>query len=378
MFCELDESQVLAKQAFRDFAEREIAPLARAIDEEERFPRETVDKLAATGFLGLPEPAEFGGGGSDFLTYCLCIEELSRACATTGVIASSHVSLGCEPLRLFGTPEQREHFLTPMAKGDKLAAFALTERNAGSDVAGLQTTAVRDGDRYRLNGGKIFITNGGEADVYLVFAMTDPDKGAKGISVFIVEADTPGFSIGEKQLKMGIRGCANTELLFHDCLIPAVNLLGREGDGFAIAMKTLDGGRISIGAQALGIAQGAFDASVDYVGRRVQFGKPIAAFQNTRFRLADMKTHIEAARLLVYRAAARKDAGLPYRAEAAMAKLYASETAMAVTTECVQLHGGYGYTRDYPLERMLRDAKITEIYEGTNEIQRLVIAAEIL
>ena len=378
MFREREEQAVQDRTRFRTFAEQHVAPLAAEIDEQERFPKEIIPKLAAQGFFGLPVAKEYGGGGTGFLSYCRCIEELSRACASTGVIVSSHVSLGCEPFLKFGTEEQKRVYLPSMARGSKMAAFALTEPNAGSDVSGLQTTAARDGDVYRLNGEKIFITNAGEAGVYIVFAATNPSLKNKGISAFVVDAETPGFTIGEKYRKMGIRGCANAKLHFNDCVVPAENLLGNEGDGFTIAMQTLDAGRISIGAQAVGIAQGAFDATVDYVRKRIQFGKPISAFQNTRFRLADMKTRIESSRLLVERAAEQKDAGLPYRAAAAMAKLSASETAVAVTIQCVQLHGGYGYTRDFPVERMFRDAKITEIYEGTSEVQRMVVASEIV
>ena len=378
MFREREEQAAQDRTRFRAFAEQHVAPLAAEIDEQERFPIETIPKLAERGFFGLPVAKEYGGGGTGFIAYCRCIEELSRVCASTGVIVSSHVSLGCEPILKFGTEKQKHAHLPPMAHGNKLAAFALTEPNAGSDVSGLQTTAIRDGDAYRLNGEKIFITNAGEAAVYIVFAATNPSLKNKGISAFIVDAETPGFTVGEKHRKMGIRGCSNAKLHFNDCIVPAENLLGNVGDGFSIAMQTLDAGRISIGAQAVGIAQGAFDATVEYVRQRIQFGKPIAAFQNTRFRIADMKTRIDSSRLLVERAAERKDAGLPYRIEAAMAKLSASETAVAVTAQCFQLHGGYGYTRDFPIERMFRDAKITEIYEGTSEVQKMVISSAIV
>jgi butyryl-CoA dehydrogenase len=368
----------MARQLFREFAEKEVKPLAQEIDEEERFPHETVEKLAKYGFMGIPFPKEYGGQGCDTLTYVMCVEELSRVCGTTGVIVSAHTSLGCEPIRKFGTPEQIEKYLKPLASGEKLGAFGLTEPGAGTDAAGIQTKAVLQGDNYILNGTKIFITNGGVADVYIIFAMTDKSKGTKGISAFIVEKDFPGFSIGKKELKMGIRGSSTCELVFEDCIVPKENLLGAEGQGFKIAMQTLDGGRIGIAAQALGIAQGAFDETVKYVKERRQFGRPLSAFQNTQFQLADMKTKIEAARLLVYSAAMAKDTQKSYSVDAAMAKLFASETAMEVTTKCVQLLGGYGYIRDYPVERMMRDAKITEIYEGTSEVQRMVISNSIL
>ena len=375
---ELSKEHQMARQLFRSFAETEVKPLAQELDEEERFPHETVKKMARYGFMGIPFPKEFGGQGCDTLTYAMCVEELARVCGTTGVVVSAHTSLGCEPIRKHGTPEQKEKFLTPMAKGEKIGAFGLTEPAAGTDASGQQTKAVLDGDKWVLNGTKIFITNGGVADVYVVFAMTDKAKGNKGISTFIVPKEAPGFSIGKKELKMGIRGSATTELVFENCVIPKENLLGQEGKGFGVAMLTLDGGRIGIAAQALGIAQGAFDETVAYVKERKQFGKPISAFQNTQFQLADLKVRIEAARLLVYRAALAKDTKQRYSEESAMAKLFAAETAMAVTTKCVQLYGGYGYTRDYPVERMMRDAKITEIYEGTSEVQRMVIAAATL
>ena len=372
---ELSKEQAMARQLFRDFAEKEVKPLAQDVDETEKFPRGTVDKMAKCGFLGIPFPVELGGQGCDTLTYAICVEELSRVCGTTGVIVSAHTSLGAEPIRKYGTQQQKEKYLLPLAKGEKLGAFGLTEPAAGTDASGQQTKAAPDGDNYILNGTKIFITNGGEADIYVIFAMTDKSKGNKGITAFIVEKDFPGFSIGKKEQKMGIRGSATTELVFENCVVPKENLLGQEGKGFGIAMGTLDGGRIGIAAQALGIAQGAFDETVGYVKERKQFGRPISAFQNTQFQLANLKVRIEAARLLVYKAAMAKDSGGRYSEEAAMAKLYAAETAMEVTTKCVQLFGGYGYTRDYPVERMMRDAKITEIYEGTSEVQRMVISA---
>jgi butyryl-CoA dehydrogenase len=374
----LSREQEMARQLFEDFAQNEVKPLAQELDEQERFPVETVEKMARYGFLGIPFAKEYGGQGCDTLTYALCVEELSKVCGSTGVIVSAHTSLAAEPIKKFGTPAQIEKYLTPLATGEKLGAFGLTEANAGTDAAGQQTKAVLEGDNYILNGSKIFITNGGVADIYIILAMTDKSKGTKGISAFIVEKGFPGFSIGKKELKMGIRGSSTCELVFENCIVPKENLLGAEGKGFGIAMQTLDGGRIGIAAQALGIAQGAFDETVKYVKERKQFGKPISAFQNTQFQIADMSAQIEAARLLVYRAAIAKDTQKTFATEAAMAKLFASEVAMAVTTKCVQLMGGYGYTRDYPVERMMRDAKITEIYEGTSEVQRMVISAAVL
>ena len=374
----LSKEQEMARGLFREFAETEAKPLAQEIDETERFPIETVKKMQKYGFMGIPFAKEYGGQGCDSLTYAICVEELSRVCGTTGVIVSAHTSLGAEPINKFGTPEQKEKYLIPLAKGEKLGAFGLTEPGAGTDAAGQQTKAVLEGNHYVLNGSKIFITNGGQADIYIIFAMTDKSKGTKGISAFIVEKDFPGFSIGTKEKKMGIRGSSTTELIFENCIVTKENLLGQEGKGFGIAMTTLDGGRIGIAAQALGLAQGAFDETVAYVKERKQFGRSIAKFQNTQFQLADMKTKIEAARLLVYNAAKAKDTKKRFSVEAAMAKLYAAEVAMEVTTKCVQLHGGYGYTREYPVERMMRDAKITEIYEGTSEVQRMVISGDLL
>ena len=375
---ELNNEQSMAREMFAAFAEKEVKPLAHDIDEEERFPAETVEKMKKYGFFGIPYPKEFGGQGCDVLTYILCVEELSKVCGTTGVIVSAHTSLCADPIYKFGTKEQKEKYLVPLASGKKLGAFGLTEPGAGTDASGQQTKAVLEGDHYVLNGSKIFITNGGVADIYVVFAMTDKSKGVKGISAFIVEKEFPGFSIGKKEKKMGIRGSATTELVFENCIVPKENLLGQEGKGFTVAMTTLDGGRIGIAAQALGIAEGALDETIKYVKERKQFGRSIAAFQNTQFRIADMKTKIDAAKLLVYRAAMLKQAGAKFSSEAAMAKLFAAETAMAVTTECVQLFGGYGYTREYPVERMMRDAKITEIYEGTSEVQRMVISNALL
>jgi len=372
------KEHTLLKQMYREFAENEVKPLAAEIDEEERFPVETIKKMVKSGFMGIPFPKKYGGEGGDNIGYAIAVEELSRVCATTGVILSAHVSLGAHPIYEFGTEEQKQKYLIPLANGEKLGAFALTEPNAGTDASAQQTTAVLDGDSYILNGSKIFITNAGYAQTYIIMAMTDKSAGTRGISAFIVDADTTGFTVGPKEKKLGIRGSSTCELIFENCRVPKENLIGKEGMGFKVAMKTLDGGRIGIAAQALGIAQGALDETISYVKERMQFGKPISAFQNTQFQLADMASKIEASRLLVYKAAYNKDKGLPYSYEAAMAKLVAAETAMEVTTKAVQLHGGYGYTREYPVERMMRDAKITEIYEGTSEVQRMVISANLL
>lgn len=374
----LSKEHTMLREMYRKFAEQEVKPLAKEIDEEERFPEETVVKMKKAGFMGIPFPKALGGEGGDNLGYAMAVEELSRACATTGVVLSAHVSLGSAPIYEFGTEEQRSKYLIPLAKGEKLGAFGLTEPNAGTDAGAQQTIAVLDGDHYIINGSKIFITNGIYADTYIVMAMTDKSQGVKGISAFIMEKGMPGFTFGPKEKKLGIRGSATCELIFDNVRVPKENLLAKEGHGFKIAMKTLDGGRIGIASQALGIAQGALDATVAYTKERKQFGRSISQFQNTQFQLADMNTKIEAARLLVYKAAWCKDQGLPYSKEAAMAKLYASETAMEVTTKAVQLHGGYGYTREYEVERMMRDAKITEIYEGTSEVQKMVISAALL
>ena len=378
----LNKTQELFRQMIREFAEKEVKPLAAEIDEQERFPQETVDKMAPLGIFGIPVPKKYGGAGGDNLMYSIAVEELSRCCATTGVVVSAHTSLCMSPILQFGTEEQKMKYVPKLASGQWIGAFGLTEPNAGTDAAGQQTTAVLDGDEWVINGNKIFITNAGHADVYIVIAMTDKSLGTKGISAFIVEATTPGFSVGKKELKMGIRGSATAELIFTNVRIPKENLLGKVGEGFKIAMMTLDGGRIGIASQALGIAQGALDETVKYTKERKQFGKAIAKFQNTQFQMADLKTKIEAARLLVRSAAFREDEHVAnprvnYSADAAMAKLYAAEVAMEVTTKCVQFHGGYGYTREYPVERMMRDAKITEIYEGTSEVQRMVIAGKL-
>ncbi|MEG1596102.1 MAG: acyl-CoA dehydrogenase [Lachnospiraceae bacterium] len=374
----LSKEHEMARTLFRDFAQNEVKPLAQEVDETEQFPSGTVEKMQKLGFLAIPLPREYGGQGCDTLTYVMCVEELSKVCGTTGVIVSAHTSLGADPIKKFGTEEQKEKFLRPLASGQKLGAFGLTEPGAGTDASGQQTKAVLDGDEYILNGSKIFITNGKEADIYVIFAMTDKSKGTKGISAFIVEKGTPGFTFGTKEKKMGIRGSATYELIFTDCRIPKENLLGQEGKGFGIAMQTLDGGRIGIAAQALGIAAGALESTIEYVKERKQFGRSLSKFQNTQFQIADMATKVEAARNLVYKAAMAKDTQKKFSVEAAMAKLYAAEVAMEVTTKAVQLHGGYGYTREYAVERMMRDAKITEIYEGTSEVQRMVISGSLL
>ncbi|SDJ99626.1 acyl-CoA dehydrogenase [Natronincola ferrireducens] len=374
----LSKEHLMLQQMYEEFAEKEVKPLAEEVDETEEFPVETLKKLKHYGFMGIPFPREYGGEGGDVLGYAMAVEALSKVCATTGVIVSAHTSLCAAPIYEFGTEKQKEKYLIPLAKGEKLGAFGLTEANAGTDASAQQTTAELKGDYYLLNGSKIFITNGGYADTYVVMAMTDKSKGTRGISAFIVEADTEGFTIGKKESKMGIRGSATCELIFENCKIPKENLLGSEGKGFKIAMQTLDGGRIGIASQALGIAEGALEETVNYVKERKQFNRPLASFQNTQFQLADMYTKVEAAKMLVYKAAFHKENKLPYSKEAAMAKLYAAEVAMEVTTKAVQLHGGYGYTREYPVERMMRDAKITEIYEGTSEVQRMVISSHLL
>ena len=366
------------QKLFREVAQAEVKENAADVDEKERFPKENVEVMRQAKMLGIPYPREYGGAGADYLSYILAVEELSKTCATTGVVLSAHTSLGTWPIAQYGTPEQKEKYLKPLASGEKLGAFGLTEPNAGTDAASQQTTAVLDGDEYVLNGTKIFITNAGEADVYIIFAMTDKSKGTRGISAFIVEKDTPGFTVGQHEKKLGIRGSATSELIFNNCRIPKSNLLGKEGQGFKVAMTTLDGGRIGIAAQALGIAEGALEETIKYVKERKQFGRPISKFQNTQFQLANMQTNIDAAKMLVYRAAMAKEKGEPYSVLAAEAKLFAAETAMDVTTKCIQLMGGYGYTRDMPLERMFRDAKITEIYEGTSEVQRMVISGAML
>jgi butyryl-CoA dehydrogenase len=374
----LTKEQDFVRKMVKEFAENEVKPLAAEIDQTERFPMETVEKMARYHMLGIPVSTEFGGAGGDNLSYAICVEELSKVCGSTGVIVSAHTSLCAAPIDAFGTLEQKKKYLIPLAKGEKLGAFGLTEPNAGTDAAGQQTTAVLDGDNYIINGSKIFITNGGVADIFIVFAMTDKSVGTRGITAFIIEKEFPGFSIGKHEDKLGIRASSTTELVFENCIVPKENLLGKVGKGFGIAMKTLDGGRIGIAAQALGIAEGALEEATKYMKERKQFGKPLSAFQGLQWMMAELDVKVEAAKLLVYKAAWNKDNGLPYAVEAARAKLYASETAMEVTTKAVQIFGGYGYTKEYPVERMMRDAKITEIYEGTSQVQKMVIAANLL
>ena len=381
---QLDKKHTMAQSLFKDFAEKEVKPLAIDTDETEEFPRVTVDKMAKNGFLGIAIPEQYGGQGCDPLTYVMCVEELAKVCGTTSVIVSAHSSLCCDPILHYGTEEQKQKYLVPLAKGEKLGAFGLTEPGAGTDAQGVQTKAVlsEDGKEWILNGSKCFITNGKEADVYIIIAYTDVVETKRGkqkkFTAFIVEKGTEGFTFGTKEHKMGIRGSATYELIFQACHIPAENQLGPRGKGFPIAMGTLDGGRIGIAAQALGLAEGALDRTIAYVKERKQFGRSISAFQNTQFQLANLATEVEAAKLLVYRAAEAKRTKDRFSVEAAQAKLFAAETAMDVTTKCVQLLGGYGYIREYEVERMMRDAKITEIYEGTSEVQRMVISGDLL
>ena len=370
----LSEEHEMIRKMVRDFAKNEVEPTAAQRDEEQHFDRAIFDKMAELGLTGIPWPEEYGGIGSDFLAYCIAVEELSRVDASIGVTLSAHTSLAGWPVYKFGTEEQKQKYLRPMAQGEKIGAYGLTEPGSGSDAGGMKTTARLNGDHYVISGSKIFITNGGIADIYIVFASTDPTQNTKGITAFIVESDFPGFSVGKKENKLGIRSSPTTEIIFEDCKVPVENVLGNVGEGFKIAMMTLDGGRNGIAAQAVGIAQGALDAATNYAKERVQFGKPISAQQGVGFKLADMATSIEASRLLTYQAAWLESEGLPYGKESAMSKLLAGDTAMKVTTEAVQIFGGYGYTKDYPVERFMRDAKITQIYEGTQEIQRLVIS----
>ena len=383
----LSKKHEMARQLFKDFAETEVKPLAQEVDETEHFPMDTVKKMGKYGFMGIPVPKEYGGQGCDILTYVMCVEELSKVCATTGVVVSAHTSLCADPILTYGTEEQKKKYLPDLASGKKIGAFGLTEPGAGTDAQGVQTKAVLDGDEWVLNGSKCFITNGEVADIYIVIAYTDVvekrGRKVKSFSAFIVEKGTPGFSFGTKEKKMGIRGSSTYELIFQDCRIPKDALLGAQGKGFPIAMHTLDGGRIGIASQALGIAEGALERTIEYTKERKKFGRTIAQQQNTQFQLADMATKVEAARHLVYKAAMKKQefaegAKVSYSVEAAMAKLYAAEVAMEVTTKAVQLHGGYGYIREYDVERMMRDAKITEIYEGTSEVQRMVISGSLL
>lgn len=371
---QLTKEQRFVRKMARDFAVSEVEPLAADIDREHRFPEETVRKMAECGMMGVPFPVKYGGAGGDNVSYAITVEELSKVCASTAVILSAHTSLCCWPIYKWGTENQKESYLPGLLSGKKLGAFGLTEPNAGSDAGGQRTRAESAGENWVLDGSKVFITNGGYADVYIIMAMTDRTKGIRGISAFIVEKGDPGFSIGKTEDKMGICGSSTTELIFRHCVIPKDRLLGLAGEGFKVAMSTLDGGRIGIASQAVGIAQGAFDATVDYMQTRKQFGRKLSQMEALRFEMAAMKTRIEASRLLVYRAADMKDRGMNCSEAAAMAKLFAAETATEVAGKCLRFHGGYGYTKDYPVERMMRDAKITEIYEGTSEVQKMVIA----
>ena len=375
----LSKEHQLLRKMYRDFAENEVKPLAEELDEEERFPMETVEKMAKLGMMGIYFDKKYGGAGGDVLSYAMCVEGMSKVCGTTGVIISAHTSLCCAPIFENGTEEQKMKYLPDLLSGRKLGAFGLTEPNAGTDASGQQTTAVLDesGENYILNGSKCFITNGNVAETFVVFAMTNPKLGNKGITAFIVEKSFPGFSTGKHEKKMGIRGSSTCDLIFEDCIVPKENMLGKEGEGFKIAMKTLDGGRIGIASQALGLGEGAVEEAIKYTKERVQFKKRLSQFQNTQFQLADMHTRMQAAQYLVYAAAKKKDNHEPYSMDAAMAKLFAAEAASDVTRRAVQLFGGYGYTREYPVERMMRDAKITEIYEGTSEVQRMVIASNL-
>jgi len=370
------EEQEMMRKMVRDFAETEIAPFVEKMEAGE-FPREILKKMGELGLMGIPVPEQYGGAEMDFISYIIAIHEISKVSATVGVILSVHTSVGTNPILYFGTEEQKEKYVPKLASGEYLGAFCLTEPSAGSDAASLKTRAVKKDGHYVLNGSKVFITNGGEADVYIVFASTDPEAGTKGISAFIVEKDTPGFIVGKDEHKMGLYGSRTVQLTFEDMEVPAENLLGQEGEGFKIAMSNLDSGRIGIAAQALGISEAALKAATDYAKERKQFGKPIAAQQGVGFKLADMGTAVEAAKLLIYRAAQLRSEGQKCGIEASMAKLFASKTAVEVTTEAIQVFGGYGYTKDYPVERYFRDAKVTEIYEGTSEIQRIVISKQL-
>ncbi|OLN31904.1 acyl-CoA dehydrogenase [Desulfosporosinus metallidurans] len=371
---QFNHDQLMMQKMVRDFVQEEIVPQAVITDETHEFPLKTIRKMGELGLMGIPIPEEYGGAGADFLSYILAIEEIAKGCGSTAVILAVHTSVGSFPILYFGTEEQKQKYLPKLASGQFIGAFALTEANSGSDASSLQTTAVRQGDHYILNGSKRFITNAGYADVYLVMASTDRTKGPHGVTSFLVDKDTPGFKVGKKEEKMGLNGSATCELIFEDAMVPVENILGEEGQGFKVAMSLLDGGRIGIGAQALGIAEAALEAALAYSQERVQFKQPIGNFQGIQFMLADMATQIEAAKLLVYQAASLRMAGLPYGKQASMAKMFASDTAVRVTTDAVQIFGGYGYCKEYKVERYMRDAKITQIYEGTNQIQRVVIA----
>lgn len=378
MKLELNDNQKMIKNMVREFAEKEIAPVAAELDQKEEYPTKILEKMAKLGLLGIIVPSEYGGAGLDTISYTTVIEEISRKCASTGVITSVHNSLVCWPIMHYGGEEQKKKYLPILAKGEKIGAFAGTEPNAGSDLGAMQTNAVLKGNKYIINGDKTFITSGSEAGIIIVFAVTDKSAGPKGISAFIVENTFKGYKVGSIYEKLGINASGTAELIFENMEVPKENLLGKEGEGFKIALSTLDGGRIGIGAQAVGIAQAALDESIEYSKQRQQFGRPIAKFQAIQWMIADMATHIEAARYLVYNAAYTKDKGERFSKEAAMAKLFASETAMDAVIKAVQIHGGYGYTKEYTVERLFRDAKITEIYEGTSEVQRLVISGALL
>ncbi len=374
----LNEEQEMFRKTIREFAEKEIMPKAQEIDLKGEFPWDIIRKMADLGLMGLPFPEEYGGAGGDAISYAIAVEEIARASGSVAITYSAHISLACSPIYLFGTEEQKRKYLIPMARGEKIGAFGLTEPGAGSDAAAIKTRAVLDGDEWVINGQKIFITNGSIADVVVIAAVTDPAKGKKGISNFIIEKGTPGFRVGREEDKMGLRGSVTSELIFENCRIPKENLLGKEGEGYKQFLMTLDGGRIGIGAMAVGLGMAALEAAVKYAKERVQFGQPIAEFQAIQWMIADMATELEAARLLVYRAAWLKDQGQRFTKEAAMAKLFASEAAVRACYKAIQIHGGYGYTKDYPVERLYRDARLTTIGEGTSEIQRLVIARHIL
>ncbi|MYL54583.1 acyl-CoA dehydrogenase [Pontibacillus yanchengensis] len=373
MNLEFTEEQEMMRKMVRDFAQKEVAPIVEKMDKEDYYPTDLVKKMGELGLMGIPIPEEYGGAGMDFTSYIIAIHELSRVSASVGVILSVHTSVGTNPILYFGSEEQKKAYIPKLASGEYIGAFALTEPGAGSDAGSLKTKAIKDGDHYILNGSKVFITNGGEADTYIVFARTNPDAGSKGVSAFIVEKGTPGLEIGKKENKMGMNGSSTVSLSFDNCKVPTSQLLGKEGEGFKIAMANLNIGRIGIAAQSLGIADAALEESVSYAKGREQFGKSIAQYQGISFKLADMATAVEASKLLTYNAASLRTRGVDCGKESSMAKMHASQTAMSVTTEAIQVHGGYGYTEDYPVERFFRDAKVCEIYEGTNEIQRIVI-----
>jgi butyryl-CoA dehydrogenase len=375
MNLDLTEDQKLLQKTVREFAESEVKPRARELDETGHFPRDLFAKAAELGLTGVALPDDEGGAGFDHIAYTIVIEEISRCCASTGVILSVQNSLYCDPIHRYGTPEQKKKFLLPFARGEKIGCYALTEPQAGSNAAALQTKAVKRGDKYVINGTKAWITNGGAADAAVVYVNTDPPKGEKGITALVVEKGTPGFKVGKEEKKLGINATACSELVFSDCEVPEFNRIGNEGEGYKVALSTLDGGRIGIASQAIGIAQGAFDAALSYSKERMAFGHPISQFQAIQFMLADMSTEIDAARLLARRAAWKQDTGSRFSMDASMAKLFSSEMATRVTHKAIQIHGGNGYSREYPVERNYRDARITEIYEGTSEIQRLVIAS---